>query len=60
VLGGAIELTELSSLRKKRQCRWSMEPMELTELMELRKNMLMEHGADVAHRAHGAEKEYAY
>ena len=30
------------------------------ELMELRKNMLMEYGAHGAHRAHGAEKEYAY
>jgi len=29
------------------------------ELMELRKNMLMEHGAHGAHRAHGVEKEYA-
>ncbi len=34
--------------------------MELTELMELRKNMLMEYGAYGAHRAYGAEKEYAY
>jgi len=37
-----------------------MEPIELTELMKLRKNMLIEHGAHGAHRAYGAEKEYAY
>jgi len=34
--------------------------MELTKLTELRKNMLMEHGAYGAYRAHGAKKEYAY
>ncbi len=34
--------------------------MALTELMELRKNMLIEYGAHGAYRAYRAEKEYAY
>ncbi len=45
-----------------------MEPIELTELIELRNNMLIElrkiilikRGAYRAYRAHGAEKEYTY
>jgi len=43
-----------------RICSWSIEPIELTELMELRKNILIEYRAYGAHRAHGAEKEYTY
>ncbi len=37
-----------------------MEPIELTELMELRKNILIKHGAQGAYRAYRAKKEYAY
>ncbi len=36
-----------------------MEPMELTELIERRKNILIEYRAYGAYRAHGAEKKYA-
>ena len=35
-------------------------PIELTELIELRKNILIEHGAHGAYRAYRPETEYTY